>query len=345
MAESHSPARGAAGGGQGEYVISRRTFVATVATGTAVFLGAPGASWAQQAEQTPRIGLLRFGPFPRSFIEPFRQELRALGYVEGQNILLEYRIAEREAQLPELAAELIRLKVDVLVASGVQSVLPARNATSTIPVVFVAALEPVGTGLVASLARPGGNVTGVSAIQPELTGKRLQLLKELLPNLSRVALLVPAGSPSAAQYVKEAGVAAKALGIRLQVLTIRGPGDFEEAFTAAEGASALEPLDDSALTAFRVQIAAPALKRRLPMISGLNEMAEGGGLMAYGPNLGDLYRLAARQIDKLLKGSKPADVPVELPTQFELVINLKTAKALGLTIPPSILARADRLIE
>jgi ABC-type uncharacterized transport system substrate-binding protein len=326
-------------------VISRRTFVATVATATAAFLRAPRASGAQYAEQTPRIGILRFGPFPPSFVEPFRQELRALGYIEGQSIILEYRIAQSVAQLPDLATELIRQKVDVLVASGVQSVLPARNATSTIPVVFVAALEPVGMGLVASLGHPGGNVTGVSAIQPELTGKRLQLLKELLPKLSRVALLVPTGSPSAAQYVKDAEVAAKALGIRLQVLTVRGPDGFEEAFNAAEGAGALEPLDDSSLTAFRVQIAALALKKHLPTISGLNEIAEAGGLMAYGPNLGELYRLAARQIDKLLKGSKPANLPVELPTKFELVINLKTAKALGLTIPPSILARADRLIE
>jgi len=322
--------------------VDRRTFLGTLAGG---LLAAPLAAEGQQVKQAPRVGILRYGSLPPSFIEPFRQELRELGYVEGQNIVVEYRFAQSVAQLPDVAAELIRLKVDVLVASGNPSVLPARNATSTIPVVFVAAIDPVAMGLVASLARPGGNVTGVSTIQKDLAGKRLALLKELLPRLSRVALLVRAASPANAQYVKDAELAAQTLGMQLQVLTVRGAGDLESAFSAAQGAGALVQQDDAVFTAHRVQIAALALKKRLPMISGLNEFVEAGGLMAYGPHLGDLYRRAAMQVDKILKGSKPADMPVELPTKFELVINLKTAKALGLTIPQSLLQRADQVIE
>ena len=322
--------------------MDRRTFLGTLAGG---LLAAPLAAEGQQVKQAPRVGILRYGSLPPSFIEPFRQELRELGYVEGQNIVVEYRFAQSVAQLPDVAAELIRLRVDVLVASGNPSVLPARNATSTIPVVFVAAIDPVAMGLVASLARPGGNVTGVSTIQKDLAGKRLALLKELLPRLSRVALLVRAASPANAQYVKDAELAAQTLGMQLQVLTVRGAGDLESAFSAAQGAGALVQQDDAVFTAHRVQIAALALKKRLPMISGLNEFVEAGGLMAYGPHLGDLYRRAAMQVDKILKGSKPADMPVELPTKFELVINLKTAKALGLTIPQSLLQRADQVIE
>ncbi len=342
MADSYSPACDAGAGGQGERMISRRTFVAIT---TVAFLAAPGASRAQQVKQAPRVGILRFGSLPPSFIEPFKQQLRELGYVEGQSIILEYRFAQSVAQLPDAAAELIRLKVDVLMASGNASVLPARNATSAIPVVFVAAIDPVAIGLAASLARPGGNVTGVSTIQADLTGKRLELLKELLPKLSRVALLVRAGSPAMAQFVKDAKLASQALGMQLQILTVSGPSDFEGAFSAAQGARALVQQDDAVFTAHRVQIAALALKKRLPTISGLNESVETGGLMAYGPHLGDLYRRAATQVDAILKGAKPADLPVELPTKFELVINLKTAKALRLTIPRSLLARADRVIE
>ena len=322
--------------------MERRTFLAMV---PASLLAAPLATEGQQVKQVPRVGILRYGSLPPSFIEPFRQELRELGYVEGQSIVVEYRIAQTVAQLPDVAAELIRLKVNVLVASGNPSVLPARNATTTIPVVFVAAIDPVAMGLVASLARPGGNVTGVSTIQKDLAGKRLALLKELLPRLSRVALLVRAASPANAQYVKDAELAAQTLGMQLQVLTVRGAGDLESVFSAVQGAGALVQQDDAVFTAHRVQIAALALKKRLPMISGLNEFVEAGGLMAYGPHLGDLYRRAATQVDKILKGSKPADMFVELPTKFELVINLKTAKALGLTIPPSLLARADQVIE
>jgi putative ABC transport system substrate-binding protein len=292
-----------------------------------------------------RIGLLRVGPPPPSFIEPFRQGLRELGYVEGQSIVIEYGLARSVAQLPELAAELLRLKVDVLVASGTPSVVPARNATRTIPVVFVAAIDPVATGVVASLARPGGNITGVSAVHADAMGKRVQLLKELLPKASRIAFMVRATSPATAQYVKEAELAARTLGMQLQTLTVRDPDDFEAAFSSAQGASALLQVDDAMLTAHRTRIADLALKNRMPTISGLGETVEAGGLMSYGPHYGDLYRRAATQVHKILRGAKPSDLPVEQPTKFELVINLKTAKALGMTIPQSILVRADQVIE
>jgi len=306
---------------------------------------APLTAGAQQTGKVHRIGLLRVGSPPPGFIEPFRQGLRELGYVEGQSIIIEYGLAEKVAQLPELAARLLRLKVDVLVASGTPSVVPARNATSTVPVVFVAAIDPVATGVVTSLARPGGNITGVSAVHADAVGKRVQLLKELLPKASRIAFMVRATSPATAQYVKEAELAARTLGIQLQILAVRDPGDLEGAFASAQGASALLTVDDAMLTAQRTRIADLALKNRLPTISGFSEMVEAGGLMSYGPHYGDLYRRAAAQVHKILKGTKPADLPVERPTKFELVINLKTAKALGMTIPQSVLLRADRVIE
>ena len=306
---------------------------------------APLTAGAQQTGKVHRIGLLRVGSPPPGFIEPFRQALRELGYVEGQSIIIEYGLAENVAQLPELAARLLRLEVDVLVASGTPSVVPSRNATSTVPVVFVAAIDPVATGVVTSLARPGGNVTGVSAVHADAVGKRLQLLKELLPKASRIAFMVRATSPATAQYVKEAELAARPLGMQLQILAVRDAGDLEGAFASAQGASALLTVDDAMLTAQRTRIADLALKNRLPTISGFSEMVEAGGLMSYGPHYGDLYRSAATQVHKILKGTKPADLPVELPTKFELVINLKTAKALGMTIPRLVLLRADRVIE
>jgi ABC-type uncharacterized transport system substrate-binding protein len=323
-------------------MILRRTFLATA---TAVLLAVPGVARAQPGKQVPRVGVLRLGPLPPSAIESFRQGLRELGYVEGQSIILEYGVAQSVPQLPDVAAALIRRHVDVLVASGTASVFPARNATSTLPVVFVAAIDPVATGLVASVARPGGNVTGVSADQAALTGKRLELLKEVLPTLSRIALLVREPSPDTARYVKEAERAARTLATPLQILTVRDPGDFEGAFRAAQGASALVPASDSLFTAHRVQLAALALQYHLPTMHGLSDMVEAGGLMAYGPNLGHIHRLAATQVHKILQGAKPADLPVELPTTFELVINLKTAQTLGLTIPPSVLFQATEVLR
>jgi putative ABC transport system substrate-binding protein len=308
-------------------------------------LTAPLVADAQQVGNVSRLGFLRFGSTPPAYIDGFRQGLRELGYVEGQNITIEYGLAQSAAQLPSVAAELVRLKVDVLVASGVPSVLPAKNATSTIPVVFIAAIDPVAAGVVASLSRPGGNVTGVTVMQADLTGKRFELLKELLPKLSRIALLVRAASPAAAEYVQAADLAARTLGTPLQVLTVREPRDLEGAFSAAQGASALIQSDDAVFTAHRTQIAELALKNRLPVVSGLREYVEAGGLMSYGAHTGDLHRRAATYVAKILNGAKPADLPVEQPTKFELVINLKTAKALGLRIPQSLLLRADEVIQ
>jgi len=317
---------------------------ALLGTAAAVVL-APHAYAAQQSGKVARIGVLRVGPLPSSFIEPFRQALRELGHIEGQTIAIEYASAASVAQLADIAADLVRSKVDVVLASGTPSVLPARNATRTIPVVFVAAIDPVAAGVVASLARPGANVTGVSAVHGDATAKRLQLLKELLPKASRIAFLVRATSPATAQYVKSAELAARALGIQLQVLSVREAGDIEAAFGAAQGASAVLLVDDAVLTSQRTLIAELALKHRLPTISGLSETVEAGGLMSYGPHYGDLYRRAAAQVHKILKGAKPADLPVEQPTTFELIINLGTAKALGLSIPQPLLARADKVIE
>jgi ABC-type uncharacterized transport system substrate-binding protein len=319
----------------------RREFI-TLLAGAAAW---PLAAGAQQAAKVHRIGILRVGTPPPSFIEPFREGLRELGYVEGQNLIIEYGLAESAAQLHGTAAELVRLKVDLLLASGTPSVIPARNAANTNPVVFVAAIDPVATGVATSLARPGGNVTGLSAIHGDVTGKRLQILTELLPKLSRIAFLVRATSPATAQYVKEAELAARTLGIELQILTVRDPADLEGVLSSAQAASALLVVDDAVFTAQRSKIAELALKNGLPTMSGLRETVDAGGLMAYGPHYGDLYQRAATHVHKILQGAKPADLAIEQPTKFELVINLKTAKTLGLIVPSAMLARADEVIE
>ncbi|MBX9945089.1 MAG: ABC transporter substrate-binding protein [Reyranella sp.] len=320
----------------------------------ALFLGAgfvlaawPFAADAQQPGKLRRVGFMRVGAPPPGFIEPFRFQLRVLGLIEGQNLAIEFGLAENAAQLPDVAKDLVSRKVDVIVASGTPSVVPARNATSatSIPVVFVAALDPVAAGVAKSLARPGGNVTGVSAVFADVTGKRVQLLRELLPQLSRTAVLVRAGSPATAQYVREAESAAAKLRMELHVLAVRDPSELEAAFGSSHRASALLVADDAMFTAHRGRIAQLALKHRLPSAYGFSEMVEVGGLLAYGPHYGDLYRLAAVQVHEILKGAKPADLPIEQPTKFELIINLKTAMALGLEVPPSILARADEVIE
>jgi putative ABC transport system substrate-binding protein len=320
----------------------RREFITLVGSAA---LGCPIPARAQQAGKVHRIGFLRVGPPPPSFIEPFRKGLRELGYVEGQSIVIEYGLAKTAAQLPDVVAELIRKKVDVLVASGTPSVMSARNAAGTTPVVFVAAIDPVATGLAASLARPGGNITGVSAVHAEVTGKRLQLLQEVLPRLATVAILVRAASPASAQYVKEAGDGARVLGLALQVVSVGGPSELEEALAAAKAAGALLVVDDAVFTEQRIRIAELALKNRLAAMSGLRETVDAGGLMSYGPHYGALYYRAARHVHEILKGAKPADLPIEQPTQFELVINLKTAKALDLEMPATLLTRADEVIE
>ena len=321
--------------------VTRRAFLAS----SGAMLALPLAGEAQQGGSVKRIGFLRVGPPPNAWIEGFRQGLGELGYVEGQNIVIDFALAGDAGQLPNMAAKLVRLKVDVIVASGTPSVLPAKNATRAIPIVFVAAIDPVAAGVTASLARPGGNVTGVTAMHADLIAKRLGLLNELLPKLSKIAVRARATSPATAQYGKEAELAAQTLGVRLQVISVRDPGDLSTALSSIEGGSALVVADDAVFTAHRTRIAELAVKNRLPSAYGFSDMVEAGGLMAYGPHYGDMYRRAATQVDKILKGAQSAALPIEQPTKFELVINLKTAKALGLTIPPSLLVQADQVIE
>ena len=314
-------------------------------------LVAPLAGAAQQPAKVPRIGYLSpLSPSSDSTrIEAFRQGLRDFGYVEGQNIAIEYRYAEGKFnRLPDLAAELVRFKVDVIVVASTPGILAAKNATSTIPIVMALSADPVPTGLVSSLARPGGNITGLSLLSGELSGKRLELLKEVVPNLSRVAVLWDPVNPATLLQLRETEAAAQVLGVQLQPLEVRGPNpDFERAFqdTAGGQAGALITLDDLLILIHRRKIVDFAAKKRLPAMYGFRELPDAGGLMSYTANRSHLYRRAATYVDKLLKGAKPADLPVEQPTRFEFVINMKTAKALGLTIPPSILIRADQVIQ
>jgi putative ABC transport system substrate-binding protein len=314
-----------------------------VAGGVAAQGPAPG--------RVPRIGLLFTGaPPPESSraVEAFRRGLRELGYVEGRTIFLEYRWAAegRSDQLPELAAELVSLAVDVIVAQALVHAQAARRATSTIPVVFGALSDPVGSGLVASLARPGGNVTGLSLLAPAVVGKLMELLKEAIPKASSVTALVSAG-PFATSNRTEAEAAAKLLGVRLQLEEVRDAQDLDRAFQAAatSRAHAVITIPGTIFATHRGRVAELALKHRLPAVSMETGFADAGGLLSYGPNVPDGFRRAATYVDKIVKGAKPADLPVEQPTSFQLVVNLKTAKALGLTLPPSVLARADRVIE
>ena len=328
---------------------TRRQFLRTVSVG---LLAAPLAVEAQQPGRVPRIGFLSVtSPSDRPpLLDAFRQGLRELGWVEGQNIVIDYRYAEgRVDRLPDLAAELVRLKVDLIVASaGTQGVTAAKNATETIPIVMIAVRDPVGTGLIASLARPGGNVTGVSGSAGlEIVAKQLELLKETVPKIRRVAILSNPANAYHQLAIREVNVAARSLGVQLQLLEARGPNEFDGAFAAMakERVGALLVLSDAMLNSHRTRLADLAARSRLPAAYGVRESVEAGGLMSYGPSFLDLYRRSAAYVDKILKGAKPADLPVEQPTKFELVINLKTAKALGLTIPPSLLQRADQVIE
>ncbi len=325
----------------------RKVFLLTVTLGV---LAAPLSSEGQPPTKVPRIGLLWTSPLPAvsHLTGAFRQGLRELGYVDGQNIAFEVRSAEgRVERLPDLVADLIRLKVDVIVAGGTPAPLAAKRATTAIPIVMTAAGDPVGSGLVASLARPGGNITGLSILAPELGGKRLQLLKVVVPGVSRVAILWNAANPYPVLVWRETEAAAPALGVHLQSLDVRGPDDLEGAFAAATRwrAGALITVEDPLTFGQRIRIVDFAARSRLPAIYGSREFVDAGGLMSYGASFTDLARRAATYVDKILKGAKPADLPVEQPTRFELVINLKTAKALGLTIPPSVLIRADDVIE
>jgi putative ABC transport system substrate-binding protein len=330
-------------------VPTRRAFLGTMAGG---LLAAPLAAEAQQAAKVARIGYLstNLAANPHTH-EAFRQGLRDLGYVEGRNVVIEYRDAEGKFErLPALAAELVALKVDVIVAGGNSLARAAKQATRTLPIVFAAVSDPVASGLVTSLARPGGNVTGASILSSELVGKRLELLTQAVPGVSRVAVLwLPGalGERTEKDMLKEAEVAAGALGVRLQVVEAREPADLDRAFSdmTRARADALTVLPSLMFLRERRRLVDLAAKHRLPAVYTVKEYVDAGGLMAYAPNLADVFRRAATYVDRILKGAKPADLPVQQSTKFELIINLKTAKALGLTIPPSLLARADQVIE
>jgi putative ABC transport system substrate-binding protein len=305
---------------------------------------------AQQSTKVPRIGILPPGPISERLHlwEAFRQGLRELGYVEGQNITLIFPSTEvKPERLPHLAAELVSLKVDVIVAPTTAAAQAAMNATRTIPIVMPVTVDPVRTGLIASLARPGGNITGLSTLSPELSGKRLELLKEVVPVVSRIAVLSNPSSPNFLPEMRETENTARALGVQLQRLEVRGPDDFERVFQAAtkERAGALITLADAFVFTQRTRVVKLAAKSRLPAIYFFGEFVEAGGLMSYAANLADMYRRAATYVDKILKGRKPADLPVEQPTKFEFIINLKAAKQIGLTIPPNVLVRADKVIK
>jgi putative ABC transport system substrate-binding protein len=332
--------------------VERRAFLEAVAGG---LLAAPSGVLAQRADRIARIGLLtlnRAAPGNPRVLDSFLQGLRALGHVEGRSVQIEYRDAEGKAErFPALAAELAALKVDVIVTfGGTLAALAAKQATTTVPVVFGAAGNPVEEGLVSGLARPGGNVTGLAVAVPELVHKSMELLKEALPGVSRIAfLLKPDAQPEHVRKarVDAASAAARTLGIRLQVVEARGPEDFDRAFSdmIRAGAEALTVQATPVFDSHRRRLVDLAARNRLPAVYSFSVYVEAGGLMSYGTDIADLARRAATYVDKILKGAKPGDLPVEQPTKFELAINLKTAKALGLTIPPSLLARADQVIE
>ena len=306
---------------------------------------------AQQSTKIPRVGFLSAASSSSDMavrIEAFRQGLRVLGYVEGKNIVIEYRYAAGKLdRLPDLAAELVRLNVNVIVTAGGEATPAAKKATSTIPIVMGFDLDPVGNGFVTSLARPGGNITGLSTLGLEISGKLIELLKEIVPSLSQVAVLGTSTQPGNAHLLRETELAARAFGVKVQFLDILAAKDIETAFRAAgKGhADGVLVLQSPVINSQRTQVADLAVKSRLPGIFPQSQYANAGGLMYYGVNTVDLFRRAPTFVDKILKGAKPADLPVEQPTKFELVINLKTARQIGLTIPPNVLARADKVIR
>ncbi len=313
---------------------------------------APLAAEAQQTAKLHRIGWLSIAsrmPEVSHLLEAFQQGLRELGYVEGQNIAIDYRFAEgRPERLPGFAAELVGLKADVIVTPNPAATQAAKQATRTVPIVMLGVADPVGLGLVASLGQPGGNITGLSTTaSPELSGKRLELLREAVPKASRVAVLRNPTNPDHAESVREVEGAARTLGVQLQMLDVRVPNELDGAFAAMtrDRADALLLLPDTMFFLHRARIASLAAKSRLPTVSGAREFVKAGLLMTYGRNLPYEFRRAATYVDKILKGAKPSDLPVEQPTTFELIINMKTAKALGLKIPQSVLIRADQVIQ
>jgi len=334
-----------------EALMDRRTFLGSVACGLVI---APPAVQAQTTRRVYRIGYLSIGSASSTYTRPldaFRQGLRELGWEEGRNLLIEYRFAEGEPdRLSPLAEDLVRLKLDLIVASPTPSALAVQQASRTIPIVAMSLTEPVAVGLVSSLARPGGNVTGLTyAVDAEIFGKQLQLLKEILPNVRRVAVLTnPAsGGPSHPLRMESVKAAARSLGLPLQILEVRDPGDFDAAFAAMvnERAEALLLSGDAMFFVHRTRLADLALKNRLPSMSTQSQWVEAGGLVSYAPSFPDQWRRAATYVDRILRGAKPGELPIEQPTKFELFVNLKAAKTLDVTIPQSILARADEIIR
>ena len=329
--------------------MKRREFITLVGTAA----GWPLAARAQQPASTVRrIGFLLPGVarmmVVRGLLEAFRQGLKEYGWVEGQNISVEYRFAEgKEDALPGIAAALVQSQPDVLVAEGTAAIQAAKNVTQTVPIVMAVSNDPVGTGLVASLNRPGGNITGLSLLTGELAGKRLQLLTEIIPGLARVAVLSNPSNPSSALLLEQTKAAAQSLNIEIHVVEVRGPDKFESAFAAvtAAHAGALIVLPDGMLYGQHPRVVTFTAASHLPTLFPEKEVAEVGGLVSYGPSIPGSFRRAAAYVDKILRGAKPADLPVEQPTTFELVVNLQTARAIGVTIPTSILLRADEVIE
>jgi putative tryptophan/tyrosine transport system substrate-binding protein len=326
--------------------IGRRVFLATLGGAAAAW---PVAARAQQARKAHTIGFL--SPSTAAFTyysTVLFNALRELGWIEGQNIVIERRYAEnRLERLPELAAELVHLNVELIIASGTLGPLAAKRATSTIPIVMTAAGDPLASGLIASLAHPGGNVTGLSLMVPDIAGKRLELLKELLPRLTRVAVLWNAANPYPAIVFKETQTAGRTLAIEIQSLEVRSPDDFDGAFAKArrQRPDALLDVEDPLTNSLHKRIIEFVAAEQLPSLHGVGEEVEAGALISYGASIRDLFRRAAGYVDKILKGAKPADLPVEQPTKFELMINVKTAKTLGLEVPPMLLARADKVID
>jgi putative tryptophan/tyrosine transport system substrate-binding protein len=324
--------------------IGRRTFLAALGGAAAAW---PLAARAQQPGKLPIIGFLGANtPSVQSqWTAAFVQRLRELGWIEGRNVAIEYRWAEgRFDRSPEIIAEFIRLKVDVIVTHGTANVVAAKQATSVIPIVFATLPDPVGDKVVASLARPGGNVTGLSNQAPDLAGKRLELLREVIPGLRRLAILANVSTPTA--EIGDVQAAAHTLGLEVAILEIRRAEDIAPAIEALKGHAEAMYVQSATIFNFnRVRISTLALSARLPTVTGFRPFIDAGGLMSYGPNFPDLFRRAAEYVDKILRGAKPGEIPVEQPTKFELVINLKAAKALGLTVPATILFRADEVIE
>ncbi len=325
--------------------MKRRTFIAGLSC-TAIW---PPETRAQQPAKLPTIGFLGAASpeVASQWVRAFAKRLRELGWIEGRTVAIEYRWAEAHAErYSEIAAELVKLKVDVIVTWASAPVLAAKQATAVIPIVFAAQMDPVGAGVVASLARPGGNVTGMSIQQTDTAGKRMELLREVVPRLARLAVMAHAGAPGAMLEMREVLATAHALGLEATPIEIRQADEIAPAIEALRGrVDALYVASDPLIFSHRIQINALAQGERLPTIYGSREYVDAGALMSYGPNWTDLFRHAAGQVDKILRGAKPADIPVEQPTKFDLILNMKTAKALGLDVPPTLLARADEVIE